>query len=99
MDSFPAFIKLYDILYLNNEDLRDKTWKIRRSELEKWHKKNKNIFFDLSKVIKFNDWNELSNIKQTKIKSLLPGIAEEDSLWWYGQLQKAEKLQEKSIYF
>ena len=67
MDSFPAFIKLYDILYLNNEDLRDKTWKIRRSELEKWHKKNKNIFFDLSKVIKFNDWNELSKIKQTKI--------------------------------
>ena len=67
LDSFPAFIKLYDILYLNNEDLRDKTWKIRRSELEKWHKKNKNIFFDLSKVIKFNDWNELSKIKQTKI--------------------------------
>ena len=67
LDSFPAFIKLYDILYLNNEDLRDKTWKIRRSELEKWHKKNKNNFFDLSKVIKFNDWNELSNIKQTKI--------------------------------
>jgi ATP-dependent DNA ligase len=41
MDEFPAFIKLYDILYLNNEDLRDKTDHINQNTLEKWFKKNK----------------------------------------------------------
>ena len=67
MDEFPAFIKLYDILYLNNEDLRDKTWKSRRFELEKWFKKNNNKYFDLSNVIKFSSWDELSNFKKNKI--------------------------------
>ena len=33
---YPAFIKLYDILFLDNIDLRDVTWKLRRKKLEEW---------------------------------------------------------------
>ena len=50
---YPAFIKLYDILFLDNIDLRDVPWKLRRKKLEEWFLKNKNQYFDLSEVMKF----------------------------------------------
>jgi len=56
LEEFPAFIKLYDILFLDNIDLRDKPWDIRRTKLEDWFLLNKNQYFDLSEVIDFTEW-------------------------------------------
>ena len=67
IDDFPAFVKLYDILYLNNEDLREKKWDERRTILESWYCKNKNRFFDLSKIINFNSWKNLAEIRKNEI--------------------------------
>jgi len=67
IDDFPAFVKLYDILYLNNEDLREKNWDERRTILESWYCKNKNRFFDLSKIINFNSWKNLAEIRKNEI--------------------------------
>ena len=64
---YPAFIKLYDILFLDNIDLRDIPWKLRRKKLEEWFLKNKNQYFDLSEVMKFTKWKDLENIKKFKI--------------------------------
>ena len=59
LEEFPAFIKLYDILYLDNIDLRDKPWNIRRTKLVDWFLLNKNQYFDLSEVIDFTEWKDL----------------------------------------
>ena len=67
MDEFPVFIKLYDVLFLDFHDLRDKAWSFRRIELEKWYKKNKNEYFDLSKVITFKNWDKLTKIRTNDI--------------------------------
>ena len=67
LEEFPAFIKLYDILFLDNIDLRDKPWNIRRTKLEDWFLLNKNQYFDLSEVIDFKEWKDLENIKKFKI--------------------------------
>ena len=67
IDDFPAFVKLYDILYLNNDDLREKNWEERRNLLENWYYKNKNEFFDLSKIINFNSWKNLTAIRKNEI--------------------------------
>ena len=67
LEEFPAFIKLYDILFLNNIDLREKPWNLRREKLEEWFLLNKNRYFDLSEVINFTEWEDLENIKKFKI--------------------------------
>jgi len=67
IDDFPAFVKLYDILYLKNDDLREKNWEERRNLLENWYYKNKNEFFDLSKLINFNSWKNLTAIRKNEI--------------------------------
>ena len=67
IDDFPAFVKLYDILYLKNDDLREKNWEERRNLLENWYYKNKNEFFDLSKIINFNSWKNLTAIRENEI--------------------------------
>ena len=67
VQDFPAFVKLYDILYLKNDDLREKNWEERRNLLENWYYKNKNEFFDLSKIINFNSWKNLTAIRENEI--------------------------------
>ena len=67
LKEFPAFIKLYDILFLDFVDLRELTWIDRRLELENWHSKNRNNIFDISKIIKFKDWYNLEEIKTNDI--------------------------------
>ncbi|MDC0093904.1 cisplatin damage response ATP-dependent DNA ligase [Alphaproteobacteria bacterium] len=67
LEEFPAFIKLYDILFLDNIDLRHKPWNIRRTKLKDWFLLNKNQYFDLSEVIDFTEWKKLENIKKFKI--------------------------------
>ena len=63
----PAFIKLYDILFHDFNDVRNEPWLKRREILEDWYYENKNNFFDISKVITFSNWAELSNIKVNDI--------------------------------
>lgn len=67
LDELPAFIKLYDILFHDFIDVRNETWLKRRKILEDWYKKNKNNFFDISKVLPFSDWLDLNNIKTNDI--------------------------------
>ena len=58
----PAVIKLYDILFLNNSDLRKKKQSSRRKILQNWYNKNKSNCLDFSESIAFKNIEELKGI-------------------------------------
>ena len=63
INSFPVFIRLYDILFFNDIDLRNKNLIERKKVLNKFFSKiNSNNFFDLSTSIEFTDFKMLNNI-------------------------------------
>ena len=59
LENFPAFVKLYDILFLKNKDLRSLDFSERRNILSEWHNKIQNKFFDLSEIFEFKTWENL----------------------------------------
>jgi len=60
MAEFPAFIRVYDILALGDEDLRTLPLTGRRAKLESFVSVHPLAPIDLSPVIPFNTWDELS---------------------------------------
>ena len=75
LENFPAFVKLYDILFLKNKDLRSLDFSERRNILSEWHDKVQNKFFDLSEIFEFKTWENLKNIKSQKLnKSVHEGL-------------------------
>ena len=60
---YPVFIKLYDILFHNNMDLRNLSFIKRRNFLEKWFILNKQERLDLSEIISFKNWKKLKELK------------------------------------
>ena len=75
LENFPAFVKLYDILFLKNKDLRSLDFSERRNILSEWHNKIQNKFFDLSEIFEFQTWEELTDIKSKKLnKSVHEGL-------------------------
>ena len=60
--TLPAFVKVYDILYLNGEDIRNKKLYERRKILENWFSINKNYNLDISKLVKFYSKKKLENL-------------------------------------
>ena len=75
LENFPAFVKLYDILFLKNKDLRSLDFSERRNILSEWHNKIQNKFFDLSEIFEFKTWENLKNIKSKKLnKSVHEGL-------------------------
>ena len=63
INEIPAFVKLYDILFENGNDLRDLPLSERRYILSNWLKLNPSECLDISKIIDFKDWNDLKQIK------------------------------------
>lgn len=64
----PAFVRLYDILFDGNEDLRPLGLDHRRARLEQWFARTVGNGpladrFDLSLQLPFGDWNELARIR------------------------------------
>ena len=51
LQKFPAFIKLYDILFQDFKDLRSMKFSSRREILENWFNSNKQDNLDLSSII------------------------------------------------
>ena len=53
LNSLPSFVKVYDILYINGIDIRNKDLFERRKILENWFKVNKNNNLDLSELVNY----------------------------------------------
>lgn len=63
LKEYPAFVRVYDILFDGTNDIRDRTLTDRRQRLEQWFLKNPQTHLDISEVIDFQDWNGLGQIR------------------------------------
>ncbi|MGE0423969.1 MAG: cisplatin damage response ATP-dependent DNA ligase [Reyranellaceae bacterium] len=59
----PAHVRLYDALFLGGEDLRPLSFDQRRTRLESWFGEKPRGPFDLSPLIRFTAWDELSELR------------------------------------
>ncbi len=60
---YPAFVRVYDILFDEAEDLRRLPLSGRRARLESWFGKYPQERLDLSALLAFADWEELGEIR------------------------------------
>jgi DNA ligase-1 len=69
----PCFIKVYDILFFNGIDLRDKTLIERKKILNSYFGTTRSPLF-LSETIKFTDWEELDRIRDISDSQIHEGV-------------------------
>lgn len=61
---YPAFIRVYDMLFDENEDIRTLSWTERRARLEAWFAVHPQTRLDLSEVLAFSGWEELAELRR-----------------------------------
>ncbi len=61
----PAFIRVYDMLFDGQTDIRALSWSERRARLETWFAANPQTRMDLSEVLPFASWEELAQLRRT----------------------------------
>jgi len=61
---FPAFIRVYDMLFDGSEDIRALSWTERRARLEAWFVNNPQTRLDLSEVLPFAGWEALAELRR-----------------------------------
>ena len=69
----PCFIKVYDVLFFNGIDLRDKPLIERRNVLNSYLSKNRSPLF-LSETIEFRDWKFLDKIREISSNQIHEGV-------------------------
>ena len=62
LSEFPAFVRVYDVLFLEGEDLRALCWQERRKRLESWMGRPQSRLF-LSEVLPFQSWEVLADVR------------------------------------
>jgi DNA ligase-1 len=63
-EEFPAFVRVYDMLFDGREDIRTLPWTERRQHLEAWFERNPQTRMDVSEVLSFADWEELAEMRR-----------------------------------
>ncbi|HEY8963413.1 MAG TPA: cisplatin damage response ATP-dependent DNA ligase [Alphaproteobacteria bacterium] len=63
LKAFPVFIRLYDMLFDGDEDIRPLALSERRARLEQWIARNPQTHMDISPIIPFLSWDELGAIR------------------------------------
>lgn len=71
---YPAFVRLYDVLMLDGEDLRSQPWTARRGVLETLMTRLPDTHFDLSAVVEAGDFAELAAIRETARDEAIEGL-------------------------
>ena len=74
LNSYPAFVRLYDILFDGEEDLRDLAWERRRARLEAFAATLDPDRFDVSQLIEANSFEELENLRLNARDVSIEGI-------------------------
>jgi DNA ligase-1 len=64
LQQFPAFIRVYDMLFDGDVDIRALSWTERRARLEAWFARNPQTRLDLSPIVPFESWKELAEIRR-----------------------------------
>lgn len=71
---YPAFVRLYDILFDGEEDLRALTWTQRRARLEAFVPRLPDDRFDLSQIVEALDFAALGRIRETARDAAIEGM-------------------------
>ena len=71
---YPAFVRLYDILFDGSEDLRTLPWTERRARLEAIMPRLDVTRFDLSALIEASDFNALADIRAGTRDAAIEGV-------------------------
>ncbi len=74
LEQYPAFVRLYDILSEDGEDLRRLSFDERRARLEAWYTKAKPACMDLSPIVPFADWAALSALRDASRENGIEGL-------------------------
>lgn len=74
LSDYPAFVRLYDILFDGPTDLRDLPWHARRARLEGFVVALDGDRFDLSRIIDANDFAELQAIRDGARDAAIEGV-------------------------
>mgnify|MGYP001253650453 CR=1 FL=1 len=64
VEQLPAFVRVYDMLFDGNEDIRALPWTERRARLEAWFAAHPQVRLDLSEVLPFGSWEELAELRR-----------------------------------
>lgn len=64
MAELPAFVRVYDMLFDGDEDIRTLGWQERRARLEAWFAKNPQTRMDVSAILPFGDWEDLARLRR-----------------------------------
>lgn len=83
----PAFVRLYDVLMLEGEDLRGLSWEKRRQRLEKLVPRLPDSHFDLSQLVEARDFEHLAQIREGARDDAIEGLMlkRRDSLYVPGR--------------
>src|SRR5438309_5153546 len=74
LGAFPAFVRLYDILFDGGRDLRELPWEKRRGELEDFAKQLEPERFDLSQLIEAKSFEQLEDLRLNARDASIEGI-------------------------
>jgi DNA ligase-1 len=72
--SYPAFVRLYDILFEGDEDLRELPWEQRRKRLESFAANLDPESFDVSQLIEAASFEELEDLRRNARDVAIEGI-------------------------
>lgn len=70
----PAFVRLYDTLILEGEDLRENPWEHRRGSLEQLMGRLPSSHFDLSRKVEARDFDHLAEIREGAREDAIEGL-------------------------
>ncbi len=70
----PAFVRLYDALAIEGDDLRALPWSDRRRQLEKLAARLPDSHFDLSQIIEADDFAQLAKIRESARNDAIEGL-------------------------
>ena len=74
LGTHPAFVRLYDMLFEGNQDLRDLAWEQRRPRLESFAARLDPERFDLSQLIEAESFEQLQNLRLNARDVSIEGI-------------------------
>jgi DNA ligase-1 len=74
LSSYPAFVRLYDILLEGTEDLRELPWERRRNRLEAFARQLDPERFDVSQLIQAENFDELAQLRANARDVAIEGI-------------------------
>ena len=74
LSSYPAFVRLYDILFDGDEDLRERPWHERRCRLEDFARRLNPERFDVSQLIAADSFEALEDLRANARDVAIEGI-------------------------